>query len=62
MWLYRLGLTRAKEFALTGKPLSGAQAVDVGLINTAVPFARLEQTVRERAAQLASVPPRSWPP
>ena len=24
MWLYRLGLTRAKEFALTGKPLSGA--------------------------------------
>jgi len=22
MWLYRLGLTRAKEYALTGKPLS----------------------------------------
>ena len=25
MWLYRLGLTRAKEFALTGRPLSGAR-------------------------------------
>ena len=28
MWLYRLGLTKAKEFALTGKPLSGRQAAD----------------------------------
>ena len=56
MWLYRLGLTRAKEYALTGKPLSGREAADVGLINEAVPFDRLEDTVRERAAQLASIP------
>ncbi len=56
MWLYRLGLTRAKEYALTGKPLSGIEAVDAGLINAAVPFARLEQEVAERAAQLASIP------
>jgi enoyl-CoA hydratase/carnithine racemase len=56
MWLYRLGLTKAKEYALTGKPLSGAEAVEAGLINAAVPFARLEQEVAERAAQLASVP------
>ena len=26
MWIYRLGLTRAKEYALTGKPLSGSEA------------------------------------
>jgi enoyl-CoA hydratase len=57
MWVYRLGLTRAKEFALTGKPLSGSQAADVGLINCAVPFARLESEVRARAAQLAAIPP-----
>lgn len=56
MWLYRLGLTKAKEYALTGKPLSGREAADVGLINEAVPFARLEDTVRERAEQLASIP------
>ncbi len=56
MWLYRLGLTRAKEFALTGKPLSGVEAVAAGLINAAVPFARLEQEVRERAQQLAGIP------
>ncbi len=56
MWLYRLGLTRAKEYALTGKSLSGREAVDLGLINEAVPFDRLESTVRERAEQLASIP------
>jgi enoyl-CoA hydratase len=56
MWLYRLGLTKAKEYALSGKPLSGVQAADVGLINAAVPFAELEREVAERAAQLASIP------
>jgi enoyl-CoA hydratase len=56
MWLYRLGLTKAKEMALTGKPLSGIQAVEQGLINAAVPFAGLEAEVRERAEQLAEIP------
>jgi len=56
MWLYRLGLTKAKEYALTGKPLSGREAADVGLINEAVPFDMLEATVRERAEQLATIP------
>jgi len=57
MWLYRLGLTRAKEYALSGKPLSGLEAVQAGLINAAVPFERLEAEVRERARQLATIPP-----
>jgi enoyl-CoA hydratase len=56
MWIYRLGLTRAKEHALTGKPLSGAQAAEIGLVNAAVPFARLEDEVAEQAARLASIP------
>jgi enoyl-CoA hydratase len=56
MWLYRLGLTRAKEHALTGKPLSGREAADVELINAAVPFEELEAAVAEQAQQLASVP------
>jgi len=56
MWLYRLGLTKAKEYALTGKPLSGTEAADAGLINAAVPFERLESEVRERAEQLATIP------
>ena len=56
MWLYRLGLTRAKEYALTGKALSGREAADIGLVNRAVPFAALEDAVHEQAQQLASIP------
>ena len=56
MWLYRLGLTRAKELALTGASLSGSEAAEVQLINAAVPFERLAEEVGERAAALASLP------
>lgn len=56
MWIYRLGLTRAKYHALTGKPLSGTEAADIGLINLAVPFAELEAVVRAQANELASLP------
>ncbi len=56
LWIYRLGLTRAKEYALTGKPLSGRDAAAIGLINASVPFAELEATVRRQAEQLASIP------
>ena len=56
MWIYRLGLAKAKEHALLGRPLSGREAADVELINEAVPFAELEATVAERAAELAAIP------
>jgi enoyl-CoA hydratase len=56
MWIYRLGLAKAKEHALTGRPLSGRQAADIELINEAVPFDQLEATVRTRAEELASLP------
>ncbi len=56
MWLYRLGLTRAKWHALTGEPLSGAEAAAVELINRAVPFRRLEAEVRRCAERLAQIP------
>ena len=44
------------SLSLQGKPLSGVEAVEAGLINQAVPFAELEEQVRERAGQLASIP------
>ena len=56
MWLYRLGLTKAKEHALTGKPLSGREAAEIELINAAVPFEQLEAAVAAQAEQLASIP------
>jgi enoyl-CoA hydratase len=56
MWIYRLGLAKAKEYALTGRPLSGVEAADAELINRAVPFDRLEQEVADAARELASIP------
>lgn len=56
MWIYRLGLAKAKEYALTGIPVSGAEAASIGLINRAVPFDRLEAEVAECAQRLATVP------
>ena len=56
MWVHRLGLAKAKELALTGRSLSGAEAARIGLINQAVPFAQLESTTRDLAKQLARIP------
>ncbi len=56
MWIYRLGLTRAKELALSGRALSGTEAAQIELINKAVPFAELESTVDAEAQRLASLP------
>ena len=56
MWIYRLGLAKAKEHALTGRPLSGRQAAEIELINEAVPFEELEARVAERAAELVRIP------
>jgi enoyl-CoA hydratase len=56
MWVYRLGLTKAKEYALTGKSLTGVEAKALELVNDAVPFDQLEQRVHESAQQLMSIP------
>jgi enoyl-CoA hydratase len=56
MWIYRLGLAKAKEHALTGRPLTGVEAADCGLINRAVPFSELEAAVAALAADLARIP------
>jgi enoyl-CoA hydratase len=56
MWIYRLGLAKAKEYALTGRPVSGQEAEAIGLINTSVPFDRLEAEVQGWAKRLARVP------
>jgi enoyl-CoA hydratase len=56
MWLYRLGLTRAKELALTGQGLTGKEAAQLELINASVPFGELEADVARRAEQLAAIP------
>jgi enoyl-CoA hydratase len=56
MWVYRLGLARAKELALTGRPLSGVEAAEIGLVNGAYPFASLEDEAYALARRLCSIP------
>src|SRR5690349_11720754 len=46
----------AYEMFFTGKPLSAADAHRLGVINRIVPAERLEEEVRDLAAQLASQP------
>ncbi len=56
MWIYRLGLAKAKEYSLLGKPVSGVEAAEIGLINKSVPFDQLEDEVARTAQQLAQIP------
>ena len=56
MWIYRLGLTKTKYYALTGRSLSGREAAEAGLVNQAVPFGQLEETVASLAGDLAGIP------
>ena len=56
MWIYRLGLTKAKFYALTGCPVSGKEAAEIGLINFAVPLEELDATVDHWAGRLAQLP------
>ncbi len=56
MWVYRLGLAKAKELALLGRPVSGREAAEIGLINRAVPFSQRQAEVRQMAEQMAAIP------
>lgn len=53
-WL--MGLRRAAEFLWTGDPISGADAVDLGLVNRAVPSDRLDREADELATRVALMP------
>ena len=56
MWVYRLGLAKAKYYALTGEWISGAEAARIELINFAWPLEELDQRTEELAAKLAKIP------
>lgn len=56
MWVYRLGLAKAKYYALTGESVSGKEAADIELINFSYPLEELDQRVQELAEKLAKIP------
>ena len=60
MWMYRIGLERAKRLLLTGDPIDGRSAVEWGLASETVPEAELDETALAlAAARRAGSPPTS---
>lgn len=56
MWVYRLGLAKAKYYALTGEWISGKQAAEADLINFSYPLEELDDRVAALAEKLANIP------
>ncbi len=52
LWLWLLGVKKAKELVLTGKYIPGKEAETLGLITKSVPAPRLEQEVLDLAEGL----------
>ena len=56
MWVHRLGLAKAKYYALTGEWVSGTEAEKIELINFAYPLEELDRRVQELAERLCTIP------
>jgi enoyl-CoA hydratase len=56
MWVYRLGLAKAKYYALTGEWISGKEAARIELINFSHPLEELDRKVQELAEKLTTIP------
>jgi enoyl-CoA hydratase len=56
MWVYRLGVEKAKRMLLTGDVIDGREAKGLGLVLDAVPADQLEQRVVQLAQRMSGVP------
>ncbi len=56
MWVYRLGLAKAKYYALTGEWISGEEAARIELINFSYPLEELDTQARALAEKLTKIP------
>jgi enoyl-CoA hydratase len=54
IWPQLIGYARAKEYLLTGDPITAPEAARLGLINHAVPAAELDERVNQFADRLAA--------
>jgi enoyl-CoA hydratase len=56
MWVYRMGLERAKRYLLTGDEIRAPEAARIGLILEAVPDDQLQQRAMALATRMARLP------
>lgn len=56
MWVYRMGLEKAKRYMLTGDEIPAKTAAEIGLILEAVPDERLQEHAMAFAKRMAMVP------
>jgi enoyl-CoA hydratase len=56
LWVYRIGMERAKRLLLTGDAVSGREAAAIGLVAQAVPAAALDDAVETLAQRMALLP------
>jgi enoyl-CoA hydratase len=56
MWVYRMGLERAKRYLLTGDEIPASEAARVGLILEAVPDDQLQERAFGLARRMAQLP------
>jgi enoyl-CoA hydratase/carnithine racemase len=56
MWVYRLGVEKAKRMLFTGDLINGREAAAMGLVLEAVPAAQLAARVTELARRISGVP------
>ena len=56
MWVYRMGLERAKRYLLTGDEIPARTAAEIGLVLEVVPDALLLEHARALARRIARVP------
>ena len=56
MWVYRLGMEKAKHMLFTGDLISGKEAADLGLVLKSVPEEQLDQEVQNLCDRIKGVP------
>ncbi len=56
MWVYRMGIEKAKRYMLTGDEIPAPKAAEIGMILEAVPDDRLQEHAMALAKRMARLP------
>jgi enoyl-CoA hydratase len=57
LWPLAIGIHRAKEYLMTGTPIPGPVAAEIGLVNRCLPDDELDAHVQAMAEKLRDLPP-----